>query len=213
MTRLNLEIDIFSLEKQRANALATLTPPELVEAILQEFRELEFLGDDPSVYQLQRVDNNTPLDDTQRLEAQIKSGTHLRLVECSPQLPANAQPMPGNLYLRELSRGKVYKLHWQPAIIGRYDAKMEHNELLAVDLAGYDTDGKRVSRRHARISADSGDYLIESLADNPTVIKNQQGERLLQRGQRVVLQPGDKIYLENSGIGFVCLVRAAGTPQ
>ena len=41
-TRLNVRIDVFEKADQRALPLRELTPPQLVEAILQEFRELEY---------------------------------------------------------------------------------------------------------------------------------------------------------------------------
>ena len=47
-TRLELFIDVFDQPKQRALALPTVTRNELVASILQEFREFDFLSDNPA---------------------------------------------------------------------------------------------------------------------------------------------------------------------
>ncbi len=51
-TRLDLRIDVFEKANQRALAMPNLTPPELIEAILLEFRELEYLSNKPADYLL-----------------------------------------------------------------------------------------------------------------------------------------------------------------
>ena len=45
---LDLLIDIFDLASQPAQVLPKIKPPQLVEAIIQEFREIEYLADDPA---------------------------------------------------------------------------------------------------------------------------------------------------------------------
>ena len=47
-SRLELLIDVFDHPKQRAIALPTLLPSELVAAVIDEFQEIEFLGSDPA---------------------------------------------------------------------------------------------------------------------------------------------------------------------
>jgi len=75
--RIEILIDIFDLAQQRALALPELTPPQFIKAILQEFTELEYLGNAPEEYQLQKAADKTPLDDEKPLQAQLGDEAHL----------------------------------------------------------------------------------------------------------------------------------------
>jgi len=57
--RLELFINLPGQGRQRALALASITPAELVDAVLQEFRgELEYLSDSVADYRLVRAANH-----------------------------------------------------------------------------------------------------------------------------------------------------------
>jgi len=171
--RIEYLVELFG-QSEPALVLPGLTPAELVQAILQEFTDVEYLAADPVGYQLVRAADATPLDPGQPLRTQAPEGTQLRLAEIVPPLPAGAGPLPAGIYLRELGHGQVFRLHWQPAIIGRFDDKFSQNELLAVDLAGHDA-ALRVSRRHAQVGFDGKRLYLEPLSQNPTRILPQQG--------------------------------------
>jgi hypothetical protein len=205
--RLEVRIDVFEKTNQRALALANLTPPQLIEAILQEFRELEYLGDSAADYQLRKAQDRAPLADGQSLGEQLQGGERLMLVETGIPLPANTKPSTQPAYLREQSTGKVYKLRWQPALIGRPDKNQAHNEWIAVNLEGYKT-GLRVSRRQAQITEENGQYFIESLSGNPTALKNGEGKTIEVTSTRQPLQHGDVIYFERSNIALKFIVRS-----
>lgn len=210
-TRLELLIDVFEKPRQRALALPNLTPSELVDAIIQEFRELEYLSDTPADYQLLRAEDHAPLDEGSRLGQQVSKRERLILVERELPLPKDGQRPAKHIYLREQVTGRVYKLHWQPAIIGRTDKSQPHNEWVAVDLAPHKT-GLRVSRRHAKITEKKGQYYIESLAHNPTAIKDSEGNTIPLDSEKQPLNHGDVIYLERSNIALKFIVREDAQP-
>jgi len=207
-TRIELQIDLFDLAAQRAMALNTLTPPQLVAAMLEEFRELEFLGDAPGDYQLLKLADRSPLDDTAALGDQVRGGDRLILVERVAAAPTGTRRPSKPVYLREQGSGKVFRLDWQPAIIGRPDLGQSGNELVSVDLTAHPA-GQRVSRRHAQIVERDGVFFVEPLSPNPTLVRDGQGNTLPPE-KRQPLRHGDVVFLENSQIALKFIVRAEG---
>lgn len=203
--RLELFVDIFGLKKQRALALPTVSPPELIDSILQEFRELEYLGRRGEAYRLMKVKDRTPLDNDAPLDRQVQSQEQLILLEHVLPLPANATRPSRPIYLREQPMGEVYKLHWCPAIIGRPDSS-GGNDLLAANLAFHPM-ALRVSRKHARITEENGQFFIESLSQNPTSIKDRQGVQTRVGDQKHPLHNGDLISLDHSQIQLKVVIR------
>jgi hypothetical protein len=207
-TRLDLRVDVLDKKDQHALALANLTTTEFVEAVLNEFRELEYLSDVPTDYQLLKAGDKTPLDANSQLRQQLGATDRLLLVEKEPALPSGTQPPSQNVYLRDQTSGKVFKLNWQPAIIGRPDKSKPQDDQLAVNLELYQA-GLRVSRRQAVIIEQNGNYFIESMSRNPTVIKKENGEIIPVEATRQPLQAGDVIFLERSNISLKFIVRRA----
>lgn len=203
--RIELTIDIFDLGAQRAQALSSLAPPQMVAAVLEEFGELEFLGDNPASYQLLKAADRSPLDDTAPVGVQLGGGDRLVLAERLAATPAGARPPGMRVYLRELGSGTVFRLDWQPAIIGRHDAGQGQNELVAVNLAAH-PGGQRVSRRHAQIVESDGVFFVEPLSPNPTLVRDVQGNALPAQ-KRQPLRHGDVVLLENSQIALKFIVR------
>ncbi|RRR68756.1 MAG: FHA domain-containing protein [Candidatus Viridilinea halotolerans] len=209
--RLELHIDVFAKPDQVAMALSTLTPNELIEAILSEFaRDLEYLSEESSDYKLVRRDDGTPLQDDLPIQQHVKNGTALRLIERDLPIPMMANRPSQAIYLRETSSQRLYKLHWLPAVIGRRDASVAATSpLLAVDLGSY-SNGLRVSRHHAVISEGerSAHYTIENLARSNSVVVLCENKRVtLGQEERHQLQHGDTIYLPNSELSFKFIIR------
>jgi hypothetical protein len=206
--RLELLIDVFDKKAQRALALPTITPPELVEAVLQEFREIEYLGAAPNEYSLLKAADHAPLNNDSQIGQQLAPNEQLLLSENVAPVPKNAQRLTQHVYLREQAAGTVYKLHWQPAIIGRPD-KQTRNELLAVNLGAHAA-GAHVSRRHAQISEENGSFYITSLSQqNPTSIRDAKGAIIAMLGaQKHPLQHGDIISLDYSRIMLKFIIRS-----
>lgn len=207
-SRLDLRVDVFENKDQRALALPNLTPTEFVEAILHEFREMEYLSDIPTDYQLLKADDQTPLDDQSQLQQQLGPNGRLVLVEKKPPLPPETRRPTHDVYLRDQTSGKVFKLHWQPAVIGRPDKNQPYNEWIAVNLEPYQT-GLRVSRRQAMITEKNGQYFIESMSRNPTAIKKQDGETIPVNETKQPLEAGDVVFLERSNISLKFIVRSS----
>lgn len=205
--RIELFVELFDLPAQRAHALTDLTPIELVNAILQEFREVECLDIDPARYHLVKVDDQSPLNDAEAIEEQLKEGDHLRLQETRSLLPPGARQADVDLYLREVTTERVFKLQWLPAIIGRDDPHQANNQLVAANLASFKS-GLRVSRRHARILQENGEYFIEPLSANPTSIRTVENKMFRLSAGRHPLASGDTVILERSEISLKFIVRA-----
>jgi hypothetical protein len=208
--RIELLIDVFDQKAQRAIALPTLLPAELVAAVIEEFREIEYLGSDPLGYQLINTATRTVLDEQVRLGQQLAGGDRLALVERAEAVPQGTQPLSQPVYLREQSNGTVYKLGWQPAIIGRADVTLKDNQQLAVNLGAHPA-GQRVSRRHAQVVEAKGQFFVESLSQNPTIVKTRQGAATRVERERCRIQHGDTIVLENSQIMLKLIVRDKDT--
>jgi len=206
--RLELFINLPGQGRQRALALASITPAELVDAVLQEFRgELEYLSDSVADYRLVRAADHAPLDDGAPLAAQVTDGDDLALEERPREVPQGARPLSKPVYLREQATGMVFRLAWLPAIIGRPDDNLPDNEMLAVNLAPL-VSGARVSRRHAQIVEDGGQLFVESLArQNPTIVRAAAGNETRVEDGRVPLSDGDVIYLERSKLALKVIVR------
>lgn len=205
--RLELKVDVFDQKEQRALALPTLTPPELVQAVLQEFRELEYISDAPADYLLFKADDKTQLKNDISLQQQVTPNSRLVLVENRLAPPKDTQRPTQEVYLREQAAGKVYKLHWLPAVIGRPDKNQPYNDWIAVNLEPYQT-GLRVSRRQAMITEAGGKFFVESMSRNPTAIKTPKGETIDVDSKKHPLNPGDIIFLERSNISLKFIVRA-----
>jgi hypothetical protein len=215
-SRLELYVDVFDQTSQRALALPDLLPGQLVGAVLQEFRELEFLGDDAADYQLLRAADRTPLEMEAPLGHQVQSKERLLLVEREAPLPEGTRRPAWPIYLREQRTGKAYRLPWQPAIIGRVSENQPMNEWVAVDLSGYGT-GLRVSRRHVMIVEERGQHFMEIMSSNPvSLIRNNREETVSATYGTHPLLHGDLIRLDRSGITLKFIVRqpqSAGSAQ
>lgn len=202
--RLELTIDVVALPAQHALALASLTPAELVAAALAEFRELPYLGDRVSDYQLLRA-GGEPLDEERPLAAQLSGGERLALAERPVVVPQGATRPRQALYLRERG-GQVFHLSWAPAIIGRHDPSLAGNELIAVDVSAYPA-GQRVSRRHAQIVERSGQFFVERLSPNPTAVIGSDCQTTTVADTAVPICHGDTLLLERSQLTLTFLVR------
>ncbi len=102
-------------------------------------------------------------------------------------------------FLREDESGEVFEIQWQPAIIGRPDANNPASgSMLAVNLGRFDG-AKTVSRHHARITEQNGEFFLESMTDhNPTYLN----DGMIRAGERRFLQPDDKIRVGKFALTF-----------
>jgi hypothetical protein len=205
-SRLELFIDVLDERNQRALVLPTLTVAELVGEILQEFRSLGYLSPVTGDYQLLKASDRSLLNPGDPVGKLVAQRERLLLVEPERPLPEKAQRPTRHLYLRDEDAGNVHKIHWLPAIIGRSDESQQQNKLMVVDLTGHER-ALRVSRRQAQITEENGQYFIQSMSQNVTTIKDEQGAPVTLGSNKHPLKPGQIIYLENSQITLKFLVR------
>ncbi|MEZ4864319.1 MAG: FHA domain-containing protein [Caldilineaceae bacterium] len=206
-TRRKLRIDVFAQHEQQALALPLLKPPALINAILTEFAGIDYLSNNPAHYQLVKTAERTPLDDELPIGEQVADDTQLTLVESAVTPPKGAQRPSAPIYLREVQSGAVYKLHWQPAIIGRPTDALPNNEWIAVNLESYPS-GMRVSRRHAQILEEEGAFFVQSLSpNNPLYLRNSAGQETLVTATQTPLHHGDLLWLEGSDITLKFIIR------
>lgn len=203
--RLELKIDVLDRPEQRALALADLTPEELIAATLREFVEIEYLGIDPADYQLIAAATGMELDGSQSLNGQLRNGDHVALVERERSTPSGGHRPDAAIYLRELSTGRVFKLHWLPAIVGRPDRTLPDNQLLAANLEMLPS-GLRVSRRHAMIGEQNGQYFVQCLSGNPATLRRPSGETQHLNQGRVPITGDDLLFLDRSEIALKFIV-------
>ena len=205
---MDVEIDVLDAPTQRALVLPTLLPEELIASVLQEFREMERLGIDPSAYELLDAKSGKPLENHPIgvQYGKVQDKIHLKLVEHSVTAPKGAQPAGESLYLREQASGRVFKLDWLPAIVGRPDRNLPDNQLLAANLEVFPS-GLRVSRRHVLVGRNGNDHFVQRLSGNPTSLRRATGEIIhLLDNTHIPIFDGDVIHLERSQITlkFIC---------
>lgn len=205
--RLEIKVDVLDQPDQRALALADLMPEDVIAAILQEFREIDYLGIDPADYQLAYADTGKELEGNLPLRSQVTEGAHLKLCERERALPGGGRRPDDVLYLREMASGRVFKLHWLPAIVGRPDRNLRDNQLLAVNLETLPA-GLRVSRRHVMIEEQNGQYSVRCLSGNPATLRRTTGDsRPLNTAIQTPIAGGDVLYLDRSEIALKFIVR------
>jgi uncharacterized ubiquitin-like protein YukD len=217
MPRIELTIDS-DLFDQRQDASIRENLP--VRTLLTEIRR-EFNLPDDAVYSLRVQATGRVLDAERTLEQQsVASGAILVLQrerraavrEAVIGAGAARNPLSGPLrpYLIEESTNTLFEIAFQPALIGRPDpTNPESEELLAINLGPYDT-AKSVSRYHARITEDDGEFFLESLADhNPAYLNDS----IVRVGDKRRLVQGDKIKCGKISMAFTVRVQTTSSPR
>ena len=93
--------------------------------------------------------------------------------------------------------GTEFRISGAEAIIGRWDA--DNGVFPDVDLDSHDPEAK-VSRRHARVRLQDGNYLIEDLGSTNGTYVNR-GRRLLP-GMAQVINDGDEVIVGKTFLRF-----------
>ena len=194
---IDISIDVFDQEDQRARVKTGLTVSGLIDEILKEFDDLD--RKTPQAYALYLKGATRPLARERTLkELDIHAQDELifRYARTSPRILLRGTRQ---AYLLEETTHKVFELGWVPAVIGRPNATdPAANELLAVNLEPF-PDSKKISRRHAQITLEDGQFMIESLADNNPTYLNDEREPITGKRQ---LLPNTSIRL---GMGVIVL--------
>ena len=207
VNRITLQVELPGRQPEEARVLPNLTAMQFIDAILTEFRnEIEHLSDVPAHYQLVRS-GGAALDDDRPLGDQLREG-QVRLVERRPKLPDGTAAPARPCYLRDLASGTVYPILWLPALIGRSDANLPNNELIAVNLASAPA-GRRVSRRHVRLADVRGQFAVARVPEshaNPVNVRRTDGTVEDVAETPVVARHGDVLVLPHSQIELKVLL-------
>ena len=190
-----INIDVFDQKGNQARVRKALTIGGLIDEILREFDDLDRRI--PHAYAIylknhaQALDRNRTLA---QLDIQPRDELEFRYARRSRR---EALPATRKAFLHEEATRRIFELRWQPAVIGRPDSDPAHNELLAINCEQF-ADGLRVSRRHAQITADRGEFYLESLSpNNPTVVNEEEVT------QRRKLRSNDRIRMGKTQICFL----------
>lgn len=192
---LTITSELFDETEQEASVRKNLTVRALIEEIRQEFSLLD------GSYTLKLKNSTDPLDNDKMLEELgVQTGSELvferERMRLSQQIVSRGgqffQSIHGakRMALREPVTGQKFSILWQPAIVGRSQARdPQGGEALAANLGDLE-EGRTVSRQHAQITEHAGNYFVEGLADkNPTFLNEQE----LHVGEKRALKPGDTI--------------------
>ncbi len=199
-------LEIFDEPKQRVAIRKSTTIRQFIVEILHQYADLE---QRPSAYDLFLQNRETPLRRDLSLHQQhVVEEDHLVFgwAGMAPVLGRHVITGRNQAILREVESGISFHLPWQPAIIGRSSADLEHNQLLAVNLENF-ANGQRVSRRHAQITEQNGNFYIESLTAQNSTRLNEDTAPLQQKQP---LNDGDIIYLPNSDISMIFILDQGG---
>jgi len=194
---IDVKIDVFEHEDQRARVLESLTPAGLIQEVLKEFDDIT--ADAPEKYTIYLKGMERPLN----------PGSTMAQLDIQPQdnlvFDYVRQPIRQMLdskdyaFLREETSGKVFDIQWQPAVIGRPDSDVGHNIILAVNMK-FLPNGMTVSRKQAQITFSEGRYYIEPLAEHNPVFLN--GKEISLNSKREI-KNNDKLAIGRTKISMV----------
>ncbi len=203
---IDVKIDVFEHENQRARILESLTPAGLILEILKEFDDIT--ADAPEKYAIYLKGVDRPLNSTytlQQLDIQPQDELVFDYVRQAIRQMLDSQ---NYAFLREEATGKVYDIQWQPAVIGRPDADVGHNIILAVNMKLHPA-GMTISRKHAQITFSEGRYYIEPLAEHNPVFLN--GKEIPLNSRREI-KNNDKLAFGRNKISMVFETQRAVGP-
>ncbi|MGD0613526.1 MAG: FHA domain-containing protein [Anaerolineales bacterium] len=194
---LDVEIDVFEYSAQHARVHKGITIATLIQETLKQFDDIA--ADAPDKYAIYLKGADRPLNSASTLE-QLDIQPHDELVFDYVRQTIRKMLDPEQYaILREETTGKVYDIQWQPAMIGRPDADVGHNIILAVNVLPL-PNGMTVSRQHAQITFSDGRYYIEPLAEHNPVFLN--GKEIPLNSKRE-LKNNDKVAIGRSKIMMV----------
>ncbi len=201
--RVNVKIDFMGIDVQTAQILPSVTVSQLTQEILVEFGlEYPFLNQHKSDdYTLCTADGYNLAGD--QLVQQLGNRITLSFRERKIAIPETAVATSSPFYLRY--RTHIFKIAWQPALIGRPRPGASDNNLLAVNLEPFSL---AVSRRQAEIMMKDGRYVIRCLNKNPVLLNGTLLPFVAENADSLpttLLKNGDEILLQSSGIQLICL--------
>ena len=150
---------------------------------------------DPVVEHREQFVTGSDLTPTEHLDQRASGTVSLRN---SPPTGSAAKPHAKLVISRGGSIGKEFPVVGPEAQIGRWDA--DNGIFPDIDLDQHDSEAK-VSRRHARIIAEAGQYMVEDLGSTNGTFINR-GRRLIP-GKRQPLRSGDELIIGKTFLKFI----------
>lgn len=193
--RMSITSDLF-VEKPQQNVEVLGSVP-IKTVIFEIMKEFSLKGS----YALWWKSTKQELDVNRTLaEQNVTIGAELEFGQRTMRLPSGATEITGKMrgYFRVEGDGRTFPLAWQPALIGRSTDQASASQL-AVDLKDLDQ-SKTVSRQHAQVTENNGEYLIQRLADNNQLIVDG---RQLARLSPVALKTGSVVKVGSQTLTFV----------
>lgn len=212
-TVVTITSDLFD-EAQEASVRENLAVRLLIEETIKEFNLSE-----EALYSLRQKGSGKSLDPEKPLEQQgITSGAELTFTR-DRRAPVRDAVVGGGasrvvllsqrkpMLIEDVTR-RTFEILFQPAIIGRPDHTNPASvEMLAVNLEPFEG-AKSVSRYHARLTEEGGNYYLESLAEhNPAYLNGS----IVRMGEKRRLEQNDRIRVGQISLTFV--LRSSGTTQ
>ncbi len=202
---IDVKIDVFENNDQRARILESLTPTGLIQEILKEFDDIA--GDAPEKYAIYLKGMERPLNPVATM-AQLDIQPQDELVfDYVRQLIRQMLEPKDYAFLHEVTTGKTYDIQWQPAVIGRPDSDVGHNIILAVNVQLL-PHGMTVSRNHAQITFSEGRYFVEPLAEHNPVFLN--GKEIPLNSKREI-RNNDKLAIGRHKVTMVFETQRSGS--
>jgi pSer/pThr/pTyr-binding forkhead associated (FHA) protein len=193
---IDVKIDIFENIGQHARVRENITVATLIKEILKEFDDL---SGQPDNFALFLVGSGQPLEASYTLK-QLDIKPWETLLFDYKQRSGRRELLPAERFcVREEKSGNLFRIDWQPAIIGRPSKEPDHNMKLAVNLTGLPM-GETVSRAHAKMTVRDSVVYIERTAENNSLSLN--GVELALHQTRA-LHWGDRIEVGSSKITLI----------
>ena len=194
---IDVKIDIFEHQDQRARILESLKPADLIQEILKEFDDIP--TDSPDKYAIFLKGMERPLNPASSMATLDIQPQDILVFDYIRQPIRQMLEPKDYAFLREETTGKVYDIQWQPAVIGRPDSDVGHNIILAVNVTLL-PNGMTVSRKNAQITFSESRYYIEPLAEHNPVFLN--GKEIPLNGKRE-LKNNDRLAIGRTKVSFV----------
>lgn len=194
---LTLSSELFDDPNQELSIQPGVAVGDLITSAVNEFRLPQ------GEYAIYERDTNRRLEPAQTIEQHgLQTGAVLlfrreepaqniaRVISVRQQGRIPFSYGPQMAFIREAETKTIFRLQWQPAVIGRPDSNNpESKKLLTVNLEAI-PNGQSVSRNHAAITETDGTFYIEALAARNATFLNEQE---LTVGEKYTLHNEDRI--------------------
>jgi len=195
---IELELTIFDQPRQRVKVIQSLSVRVLIEEILKEFDDLDYLTVDS--YALFLKGQESWLDPCKTI-TQLDLKPHDELEMGYSRLNRNIKKAEDRVILFSPSGGRIYEIRQFPALIGRSGNDQMMNTQLAVDLKLLPDSG-HISRHHFQLFVQNKKFYIQTIPGSNPVFLNAV---LAPVAGTQEVKHGDYIYLSQQHLPVLFL--------